>query len=116
MGSTVMYSSKHNSLYIFDHKGLISKSRIVIRHSGRAEYVTVANVELDQQTPIESAIKLFKRECNNSNVISEMRRRRYHEKTWMMRRRKEKERIAKRKSTRNIITLDEKNPLRTHNI
>merc|ERR1712226_1335770 len=51
-------------------------------------------------------MKLFKREANNSNVINEMKRRRYHEEAWMTRRRKEKERSMKIKVFINVMTFD----------
>merc|ERR1712151_98199 len=77
----------------------------------RSDYVTSANIEIDHQTTFESALKLFKREANNSNVINEMKRRRYHEEAWMLRRRKEKERAMRAKRLYNVMTFDDKNPL-----
>merc|ERR1711959_564576 len=77
----------------------------------KAARATVANVELDQHASFEGAMKLFKREVNNANVVVEMRRRRYHEETWMMRRRKEKERTMKARFPRNVVTFNEKNPM-----
>merc|ERR1719169_298115 len=56
-------------------------------------------------------MKIFKREVNNSNVVIEMKRRRYHEESWMTRRRKEKERSMRAKAPINITTFDDKNPL-----
>merc|ERR1719316_2289330 len=56
-------------------------------------------------------MKTFRREINNSNIISELKRRRYHEEAWMMRRRKEKERSMKAKAPMNVTTFDDKNPL-----
>merc|ERR1719343_2013254 len=77
----------------------------------RSEYVTTANVEIDQRTTFEGAMRIFKREVNNSNIVNEMKRRRYHEEPWMMRRRKVKERTMKAKFYRNVMTFDDKNPL-----
>merc|ERR1712226_1703121 len=68
----------------------------------KSEYVTAANVEIDQRTTFEGAMKLFRREVNNSNVINEMKRRRYHEEAWMTRRRKEKERSMRAKAPMNV--------------
>merc|ERR1712118_401348 len=82
----------------------------------KSEYVTTANVEIDQRTTFEGAMKLFRREVNNSNVINEMKRRRYHEEAWMMRRRKEKERSMRAKASLNIMTFDDKNPLTDNSI
>merc|ERR1712110_318280 len=77
----------------------------------KSDYVTTANIEIDHRITFEGAIRLFKREDNNSNLVNEMKRRRYHEEAWMMRRRKEKERMMKRKFSHNVISFDEKNPL-----
>lgn len=88
------------------------KEKLIIKD----EYVTAANVEVDQQTAFEGSMKLFRRESNNSNVVNEMKRRRYHEEAWMMRRRKEKERTMKAKFPRNIMTFDDKNPLADNTI
>merc|ERR1712224_241553 len=74
----------------------------------KAERATIANVELDQRSNFDGAMKLFRREINNSNVINELKRRRYHEETWMMRRRKMKERGMRAKRTRNVMTLYER--------
>merc|ERR1719281_1182735 len=74
----------------------------------KAERATVANVELDQQANFDSAMKIFRREINNSNIISELKRRRYHEEAWMMRRRKEKERSMRAKQYRNVITFSDR--------
>merc|ERR1711920_1077711 len=78
--------------------------------------VTTANVELDQQTAFESAMRIFKREVNNSNIINEVKRRRYYEEAWMTRRRKEKERALKAKTFRRVITYDDKNPLADNSV
>merc|ERR1719230_2041942 len=56
-------------------------------------------------------MKLFRREVNNSNVINEMKRRRYHEEAWMTRRRKRKERTLRAKLPQNVITFNDRNPL-----
>merc|ERR1711998_607110 len=77
---------------------------------------TTANVEIDQRTSFDGALKLFKREVNNSNVINEMKRRRFHEEAWMIRRRKEKERSMRAKAPLNVITFDDKNPLTDNSI
>merc|ERR1712224_167873 len=70
----------------------------------------------DQRTTWEGAMKLFRREVNNSNVINEMKRRRYHEEAWMTRRRKEKERSMRAKAFTNVMTFDDKNPLTDNSI
>merc|ERR1712170_2351 len=95
-----------------NRKNTSRSSKIVIR----SEYVTTSNVEIDQKTTFEGAMRIFKREVNNSNVINDMKRRRYHEEAWMMRRRKEKERTMRAKAPRSITTFDEKNPLTDNTI
>merc|ERR1719343_258528 len=81
-----------------------------------SDYVTAANVELDQQTTFETAMRIFKREVNNSNIINEVKRRRYYEEAWMTRRRKEKERTLKTKTFQRIITYDDRNPLTDNSV
>merc|ERR1712113_767831 len=81
-----------------------------------SDYITTANVELDQQTTFETAMRIFKREVNNSNIINEVKRRRYYEEAWMTRRRKEKERALKAKTFQRIITYDDKNPLTDNSV
>merc|ERR1712014_368829 len=81
-----------------------------------SDYVTTANVELDQQTAFESAMRIFKREVNNSNIINEVKRRRYYVEAWMTRRRKEKERALKAKTFQRVITYDDKNPLTDNSV
>merc|ERR1712039_110591 len=81
-----------------------------------SDYVTTANVELDQQTAFESAMRIFKREVNNSNIINEVKRRRYYEEAWMTRRHKEKERAMKAKTFRRVETYDDKNPLTDNSV
>merc|ERR1712050_273119 len=82
----------------------------------KAEMVTSANVDVDQYLTFEAAMKLFKREVNNSNIVNETKRRRYHEKAWMSRRRKEKERLMKAKFYRKTMTYHDKNPLIDNNV
>merc|ERR1712017_4375 len=91
------------------NKKNISLSKIIDKIKIKAERVTIANVELDQYSNFDGAMKLFRREINNSNIISELKRRRYHEEAWMMRRRKEKERSSRAKRTRNVMTLYDRN-------
>merc|ERR1712224_1181050 len=62
----------------------------------------------DQRTTFEGAMRLFRREVNNSNIISELKRRRYHEEAWMARRRKEKERSMRAKQPRNVMTFSDR--------
>merc|ERR1712039_110944 len=82
----------------------------------KAEMITSANVDIDQYLTFEAAMKLFKREVNNSNIVNEAKRRRYHEKAWLSRRRKEKERLMKAKFHRKIMTYHDKNPLIDNNV
>jgi len=94
----------------------MSRSARILRLTIREEYVTVVNVELNNQIAFEGALRLFKREFNNSNVVNEMRRRRYHEEAWMMRRRKEKERMMKVKVNRNLVSYEDRNPMTVNTI
>merc|ERR1719159_2282339 len=87
------------------------RKNYIIQTIVKSDYVTTANAEVDQRTTFEGAIRLFKREVNNSNLINEMKRRRYHEEAWMMRRRKEKERTMKNRMPRYVMTFADKNPL-----
>merc|ERR1719463_413425 len=87
------------------------RKKYSIRTIIKSDYVTTANIEVDHRTTFEGAVRLFKREVNNSNLINEMKRRRYHEEAWMMRRRKEKERTMRANTLQSFITFDEKNPL-----
>merc|ERR1711904_213106 len=112
MGTMIKPNFSHGNR----EKTFFCANRRLVSHVVNAEYVTITNVELDQNTAFEGAMKLFKRETNNSNVVNEMRRRRYHEEAWMMRRRKEKERLMKAKMPRNFMTFDDKNPLADNTI
>merc|ERR1712050_50601 len=91
-------------------------NNLVVQKYVRSDRAAIANVEIDQRTTFESAIKLFKREVNNSNIINEMKRRRYHEESLMMRRRKKKERTMKNKFLNRVITFEDKNPLTENTI
>eukprot|EP00747_Dinoflagellata_sp_TGD_P153377 gnl/TRDRNA2_/TRDRNA2_177386_c0_seq1.p1 gnl/TRDRNA2_/TRDRNA2_177386_c0~~gnl/TRDRNA2_/TRDRNA2_177386_c0_seq1.p1 ORF type:complete len:147 (+),score=5.27 gnl/TRDRNA2_/TRDRNA2_177386_c0_seq1:32-472(+) len=102
-----MYCLKHKIIENFKWKfakNKIENSKI----QAKAERATVANVELDQQANFDGAMKTFRREINNSNIISELKRRRYHEEAWMMRRRKEKERSMRAKQYRNVMTFSDR--------
>merc|ERR1719229_2116100 len=76
-----------------------------------SDYATAANVELDQQTTFESAMRIFKREVNNSNIINEVKRRRYHEEAWMARRRKQKKNSYENNSFTNSTSKSDNNDL-----
>merc|ERR1719408_110287 len=102
---------------LYQRPNLLGKNLNNFSHyEAKSEYVTAANVEIDQRTTFEGAMKLFRREVNNSNVINEMKRRRFHEEAWMIRRRKEKERSMRAKAPLNFMTFDDKNPLTDNSI
>merc|ERR1719456_1718243 len=96
-------------MLIIRYKKNFLSTKILSKMKIKAERVTIANVELDQYSNFDGAMKLFRREINNSNIISELKRRRYHEEAWMTRRRKEKERGLRAKRTRNVMTLYDRN-------
>jgi small subunit ribosomal protein S21 len=56
---------------------------------------------VEDDEPIDRALKRFKKECQKSGVISEVRRREFHEKPSV--RRKRKEEAARRKMRRRIL-------------
>merc|ERR1739847_221736 len=101
MGIQIHTSTIYNKKCLSYSQMLVNKQKT----KTKAERATTANIELDQHTDFDVAMKLFRREINNSNVINELKRRRYHEETWMTRRRKIKERGMRAKRTRNVMTL-----------
>lgn len=60
-------------------------------------------VLVDDSEPIEKALRRFKKECQKSGILSELRRREYYEKPSV--RRKRKEEAAKRKQRRRMLKL-----------
>lgn len=58
---------------------------------------------VDQNEPIDKALRRFKKECQKSGLLSEVRRREYYEKPSV--RKKRKAEAAARKARRKIMKL-----------
>ena len=63
-------------------------------------------VLVDESEPIDKALRRFKKECQKSGLLSELRRREYYEKPSV--RRKRKAEAAKRKQRRKLLKLKRK--------
>jgi small subunit ribosomal protein S21 len=66
----------------------------------------LAIVAVDDNEPIDKALRRFKKECQKSGILSELRRREYYEKPSV--RKKRKTEAAKRKQRRKIMKLQRK--------
>ncbi len=60
-------------------------------------------VTVEENEPIERALKRFKKECQKSGILAELRRREYYEKPSVKRKRKVE--AAKRKTRRRMIKM-----------
>lgn len=63
-------------------------------------------IHVDDSEPIDKALRRFKKECQKSGILSELRRREYYEKPSV--RRKRKLEAAKRKQRRRMLKLQKK--------
>lgn len=63
----------------------------------------MAVVRVDENEPIEKALRRFKKECQKSGILSEVRRRQHYEKPSV--RRKRKIEAARRKARRRMMKL-----------
>ena len=54
-------------------------------------------VRVDQGEPIEKALKRFKKECQKSGILTELRRREYYEKPSIKRKRAQETAVRKHK-------------------
>lgn len=63
----------------------------------------MSTVKVDEQEPIDKALRRFKKECQKAGILSELRRREYYEKPSDKRRRKEE--AARRKQRRRMLKL-----------
>ena len=63
----------------------------------------MAVVRVDENEPIEKALRRFKKECQKSGILSEVRRRQHYEKPSV--RRKRKIEAARRKARRRMVKL-----------
>lgn len=61
---------------------------------------------VDDNEPIDKALRRFKKECQKSGVLTELRRREYFEKPSV--RRKRKAEAAKRKQRRKLMKIQRK--------
>lgn len=66
----------------------------------------MAIVQVDENEPIDKALRRFKKECQKSGILSELRRRAYYEKPSV--RRKRKVEAARRKQRRKMLKLQRK--------
>jgi small subunit ribosomal protein S21 len=63
----------------------------------------MAIIRVDDNEPIERALKRFKKECQKAGILSELRRREFFEKPSV--RRKRKQEAARRKARRRDARL-----------
>jgi small subunit ribosomal protein S21 len=63
-------------------------------------------VEIDENEPIDKALRRFKKECQKAGVLAEYRKREYYEKPSVKRRRKLE--AAKRKERRRKLKIERK--------
>ena len=61
---------------------------------------------VEEDEPIEKALRRFKKECQKSGILSELRRREFYEKPSV--RKKRKLEAAKRKQRRKMLKLQRK--------
>ncbi len=66
----------------------------------------MAVVLVDDNEPIDKVLRRFKKECQKSGILSELRRREYYEKP--SQRRKRKVEAARRKQRRRMLKLQRK--------
>ena len=66
----------------------------------------MAIVQVDENEPIDKALRRFKKECQKSGILPELRRREYYEKPSV--RRKRKIEAARRKQRRKMLKLQRK--------
>jgi small subunit ribosomal protein S21 len=66
----------------------------------------MASVTVDENEPIDKALKRFKRECQKSGIPAELRRREHFEKPSV--RRKRKMEAARRKMRRRMLKTQRK--------
>jgi small subunit ribosomal protein S21 len=66
----------------------------------------VSFVQVDDNEPIDKALRRFKKECQKSGILAELRRREYYEKPSV--RRKRKLEAARRKQRRRMMKLQRK--------
>lgn len=72
----------------------------------RREGLFVSIVQVDDEEPIDKALRRFKKECQKSGILAELRRREYFEKPSV--RKKRKVEAARRKQRRRMMKLQRK--------
>ena len=68
--------------------------------------VCVTIILVDENEPIDKALRRFKKECQKSGLLSELRRREHYEKPSV--RKKRKLEAAKRKQRRKMLKIQRK--------
>jgi len=66
----------------------------------------VSLVTVDQDEPIDKALRRFKKECQKAGILAELRRREFYEKPSV--RKKRKIEAARRKARRKLLKLQRK--------
>ena len=68
------------------------------------DFVTI--IMVDNNEPIDKALRRFKKECQKAGILTELRRREYYEKPSV--RKKRKVEAARRKQRRKMLKLQRK--------
>ena len=63
-------------------------------------------VQVEEHEPIDKALRRFKKECQKTGILAELRKREFYEKPSVRRRRKEE--AARRKQRRRMLKLQRK--------
>ncbi|MDK2972813.1 MAG: small subunit ribosomal protein [Candidatus Sumerlaeota bacterium] len=63
----------------------------------------MATIRVEEGEPIDRALKRFKKECQKAGILSEVRRRKFHEKPSVKKKRKQE--AAMRKLRRRMLKL-----------
>ena len=67
---------------------------------------SLSSIHVDDNEPIEKALKRFKKECQKTGILAELRKREFYEKPSIKRRRKLE--AAKRKQRRRMLKMQRK--------
>ncbi|MGF1573731.1 MAG: 30S ribosomal protein S21 [Sumerlaeia bacterium] len=63
----------------------------------------MAKIVVDDEEPIDKALKRFKKECQKAGITAEVRKREFHEKPSVKRKRKRE--AAERKARRRMLKM-----------
>lgn len=66
----------------------------------------MSQIVVEEHEPIDKALRRFKKECQKSGILAELRKREYYEKPSVKRRRKME--AARRKQRRRMLKLQRK--------